>query len=553
MISVAIGAMVAAFIWRAPRKPLSRFAPEQALAYVEIEDPNRLVRELSSAQGWQAVARQMGWPSSWNWLNALAAAFSDHSDWQWLLSARLALVITGLEIDSTTLTPHWCLMIEPDELSGELQQRIEEQTKSLANRVLGQWTERSAEHAGRIVHSYNGQEQDRRLVWCSFDDLVLAGNHPDSIRRILDTYDQKQPSLERNPTYQRLRAIDRGASPLFGYVSTHRIATASKQIPWLDRNQLMPERLARLFWQTFFSAFDISLSYRLQVQGGTVVERIHVLNTPGSPLASIVSDATAGTQIRALALIPADAHSLMIIRPADLEQRLQALDDALKQRLSAFSHLALRETLARLKLSLGLDRDDTIADAVGNEIAIVETARGDFLLIVQAKRKGKLAALVGKYLQRDGAALTTIPYRGVEIYRSSIEGSKACCFVDDLLVIGSFDSVKNAIDAHQNEGDSKSLSALKALIEQEAVGSFEISARLGRATEAMRLAALLHNLTGRTEESHHLIPMLRSLPPTIRTTRAWTDGVLIESKSALGELVFMLLAEALANVATQAG
>lgn len=551
MVSISIGVVMAAYIWRAPRKPMSRFAPEQTLAYVEIEDPSRLVRELSSAQGWQAVARQMGWPSRRSLVKLFSHFLSNSSNWQWLLAARWALVVTGLEIDDNNLTPHWCLVIESDRLSDDMQRHIEIQMNSLADRLLGQWVEESSEYAGRLIRRHRRPQQDQSIAWSSFDDIVLVGNRLGPLQRVLDTYDKKQAPLERNSVFQRLRAIDSGSSLLFGYVSTNRIAAGFEQIPWPDRDRLRPERLARLFWQTLFSAFDISLSYRLQVQAGSVLERIHVLNTPESLPATIVSGATTQRGIRSLILIPADAQSLMIVRPANFEQQLQALDDALKQRLSAFSNLALRETLVRLKLSLGLDGTDTIADAIGDEIAIVETARGDFLVTVQAKRKGKLASLVGKYLQRDGAVFTTIPYQGVDIYRPSTEGSKACCFVDEWLIIGSFDSVKDAIDAHQSEADSKHLSGLKALIEQEANGAFEISMRLNRETEAARLASLLQSLTGQTQTSNQLLAILRSLPPTIRTTRAWSDGVLIETRSALGELVFIFLADALAGLAMQ--
>jgi hypothetical protein len=103
------------------------------------------------------------------------------------------------------------------------------------------------------------------------------------------------------------------------------------------------------------------------------------------------------------------------------------------------------------------------------------------------------------------------------------------------------DLIKWVIDARQRRTTLEQAPEIKAMIDQHARGAVEISIRLDRSEEARRLEHLLQRLSLRPVEASQILDQLRSLPPTIRTTRLSAEGVLSETRSSLGEIPFWLI------------
>ncbi|MBI3950275.1 MAG: DUF3352 domain-containing protein [Acidobacteria bacterium] len=542
LTALVIGGIAAILVWRPRSEPLSQMVPDGALAYVEIEDPAKLAEQFSTTQAYQALAPKLGWPQRLSGIEFLRG-FMDltglrQQGLEMLLSAHVALAVTGVEIEGGQFRPHLTLLFQPKAPPQVVEKWMVAQLKPLADRVYGPPVEEASDYAGRKIHSYKSPDGSRRIAWCMTDRVALIANHADAIQQILDIQDHRKPSLDNFTDFQRLRAA-RTNPLIFGYVNTQPIARKLQQFTWPTDLSASPERLAVDALEILLTAFNISLAYRLEVENGVVVERYHLPR----PLELHLEPAAGAseTHFYSLQFIPQQSRSFTILRLGDLEPLSQDLDSALNRRLSVVSSIALREIIIRFKRTWGLDERDTIVDALGGEIALVEGNHPELLFIMQAKRKSKLVALVGKYLQRGGASTRSVQYDGFDIYTSTHESRKAFSFVDDLLLAGPLELVKWAIRARQQSASIDHVWDLRASIERYGQGAVEISVRLDRQEEARRIAAALQRTSSRPQDVNQILSLLRSLPPTIRTTSLSDKDLVTETRSPLGELPFLLI------------
>ncbi len=535
MISVAVPMM-----WRRSRLPLARLAPNKTLAYFEVEDPHRLLKALSSMQAWSALAPMLGLPSQISGVNYLQFIPSCLSELKFLLSAEMALVITGVEMTGDTISPQLCFLLRFEATPGGLSQELETQLKRVADYVYGQWTQAEYEYNGNLIRCYQTQHNSREIAWCIIDSLVLVGNNQNSLKEILDTQARRRPSLEETADFQRMIVNAPASDLLFGYVSTAPISEPLTQVSWPRGSIPDPDQLAHRLMRIFLAAFDITAAYRLEVADGKIVERV-LFRSPFQFDYETSPGDLPGASYRSLPYIPKQSRSLTILRVGNIEQRLEKLESLLNRSLSTVSSIALRELLIRSKLAWGLEAHDTIADTLGDEIAVVQGNQSELLFILHASKKAKLASLIGKYLQQDGGAVQSEAYANREIYTSTTDGRRAFCFVDNFLLAGPVELVQWAIDAHQQGSSLDQDHEITLLLEKYGENALEISIRLDPGEEVQRFAAVLEETHLPAPDTKKIMNLLHSLPPTIRTTYLTPEGILIETRSALGEVPFWLI------------
>lgn len=547
LAAITLSGIAISFTFRPRKEPLSRLVPEETLAYIELEEPLTLAEHLTQTQAWSRLAPLLGWPPNpaglGFWRQFINVAGFGSENLEMLLTARLALVVTGVDMVGDEITPHVAFLLEPEVPVGEVETWMQAQLKAVADQAYGNWTEETSDYAGRRIHIYRSRIDSHQLVWCRLGQVAVVANQMDAIQLIIDTHDQRRRSLADHDLFQRLRATQPDTAPLFGYLSTQPIAQGLQQSTWPADSSSSQARLLTHALQIFFTAFDISLTYHWQVEEGLVVERYRLLGSPEfhQELGHLLE--IQDTTPRSLEFIPRDSKSLTILRLGDPEPFLEKLDAMLSRRLSAISSIALREIIIRLKRTWGLDEQDTIADVIGDEIAVVEGNHAELLFILRARRKAKLAAFIGRYLQQHGASVQTTQAAGLEIYSSTEPTRQSFCFVGETLLIGPMDLVRWAIDARQRGMTLEQAPEIKAMIDQQARGAAEISIRLDRSAEARRLEHLLQRLSSPPVKADQILDQFRSCPPTIRTTRLSAEGLWSETRSPLGEIPFWLSTE----------
>lgn len=547
LATILLSGMAISLVFRPEKEPLSRWAPDGALAYLELQEPLTLAEHLWQTQAWSRLAPQLGWPPKpaglGFWRQFIHVAGFRPENLEILLTARLALVVTGVDIVGGEITPHVAFVLEPKAPIDQVETWMQAQLRALADRAYRSWTEETRDYAGRSLHIYRSRMNSRQLVWCVLDRVAVVANQPDTIQVIIDVHDRRRQSLADNDLFRRLRAAQPDAAPLFGYLSTRPVAQGLQRSTWPTDSSSSQTQLLTQALQIVFTAFDLSLTYHWQVEEGLVVERYHLLAPAEVHQQLSLLLESRDTALRSLAFIPRDSRSLTILRLGGLDQFLKKLDVALSRRLSAISSLALREIILRLKRTWGLNEQDTIADALGDEIAVVEGNHPELLFIIRAKRKLKLAALIGRYLQQQGAAVHTAEVAGLEIYGSTEPTRRSFCFVDEMLLMGPMELVKWAIEARQRGATLEQATEIKTMIDRHARGAVEISLRWNRDQEAQRLAHLLQGLSSRPAKADQILDQIGSLPPTLRTTRLSAEGIVSETRSPFGEMPFWLSAE----------
>jgi hypothetical protein len=344
LVVMVLSGIAISFTFRPRKEPLSRLAPDDALAYLELEEPLTLAEQLSQTQVWPRLAPLLGWPQNpagvGFWRQLITIVGSGQQNLDVLLKARMALVITGVDIIGDEITPHVAFLLQPAAPVDEVETWMQAQLRALADRAYGSWTEETSDHAGRSIHVYRSRIHSRQLAWCRLDRVAVVANQTDAIQLIIDTHDQRRPSLENNQLFQRLRATRPETAPLLGYLSTQPMARQLQSSTWPADSSSSQARLLTHALQIFFTAFDISLTYHWQVEEGLVVERHHLLGSPEfhQELGHLLE--TPDTAPRSLEFIPRDSKSLTMLRLGDPERVLEKLDTMLSQRLSAISSIA---------------------------------------------------------------------------------------------------------------------------------------------------------------------------------------------------------------------
>ncbi|GEM_PF-6886689 len=521
----------------------SELAPARSLAYVEVPDVTDVLDQLATTRWWHAFASRLGWPSNLTGRGALRRVLSlrrlalDH--WRPLLGARLALVVTGADIAEDKITPHLAILIQSPVASEEMESWLDDRLRSLADKVYRRWREDTLHYAGRTVHQLESIETPRRILWCLDGRTAIIANRLDVMRLIVDTADRMTPSLADQAEFQHIRARSLPRALIFGYLTTEPIKEEWQQTLWPSDRSLSPTQLVFKMLQFFLSAFDTTISYQVTMENGLVVERTRLLWSRAlrEELASV--EARIPRPPTTLRFIPRRCQSFTILRPGDIESVTHEIDALLHRHLSTVASVAFQEMLLRFKRHLGLDPQDTIADALADEIAVVEGPDSDLLFIVRVKRRAKLAALIGKYLRHGGASVRTLTVGAQTIYTSTHRARLAFSLVEDMLLMGPLDLVRWALRAHSERATLAADAMITRMIEQYGRQAVEISMRWDYTDEERALAHLIERLS-LTLQPNNLDEIVRSLPPTLRTTSLTEDGLVSETRSPFGEFLSWL-------------
>jgi hypothetical protein len=519
--------------------------PDGALAYLEIPDPAGLAEQLSTTGAWKALAPTLGWPQRLAGLGSirrlLPLADFGQENLEGLLTVPMALAVTGVEVERGDIRPHLAFLFQTSEATDDLERSMQSHLKALANRAYGNVTEQTLDYAGHKIHLFQSPDGSHRIAWSIVDRSALISNQMGSIQSMIDTGDHRRASLEANPKFQQSRATQPDSTPVFGYINTETLGKTLQQSSWSAESSSAPARMAGSALQILLSAFDVSLAYGLAVEDGAVVERYHWLSTTELSQELTPSPQERETITDSLQFIPQGTKSFTLLRLGDLDHLFERLDATLSRRLPAFSSIALRELIIRLKRTWGFDRQDTMADTIKGDIAVIEGDHPELLVVARAKRKAKLAALIGKYLGHDGGAARSVRYKAFDIFSSTDETRRAFCFLDDTLLIGPVDLIKWVIDARAQGQTLDRAPDTSTLIDQYGQGALEVSVRLDRQDAARRIATGFQGFSARPVDADQIKNLIRGLPPTIRTTRSSSQGLVSETRSPWGEFPLWLI------------
>ncbi|GBC83483.1 hypothetical protein HRbin10_02631 [bacterium HR10] len=528
----------------ATRRALTELVPQTALFYLEVSDPERVLTEWRATRAWRDLIGDANEPTVRQVLRT-----PDLGEWLELFRSPMALVVTGLDWTGDTLRPHLALLWMTEWSDEALGRFAERHVAALAHRAYGAFTVERTTYRGTPIVGYRARASERGLFWSAREHVLILATHVDVIRAIVETADGQRPSLHTHPRMPHLRrAVEQpsssswwrraSASPIWGWASGEALALGVRSLP----NTTSP--LQRDLMRALLEAFSLTVAFALDFEDGEVITR-SVLDLDRDLVKRyepILSASAPLAEEPILRLIPRRVRHFTVYRWTDAARLAEALEQTLRARLPQPLFLVLDGALARMRRALGWDADETIADALGSRLAVVDTGDPTLLLILEVRNAPKIAALIGKHFKHAGARVRERSVRGVRLFSSDAHPERAFAFLDGHLLIGRPAQIERVILAREAGETVGEDGGVRARLARATASGFEITVTLeqeemaraaSRALEWIRRELALPLPASNADAARHLVAQW---PPALRVSAFRPEGLWSESRSPLGPL-----------------
>jgi len=563
-VVLAAGFVVLGFfaLQRPTRVEMERYAPADALAFIEVDSLADLVDGFTRTKAWRELAPVLGLSSQLKQVGPVADLIGrtglGPDEAVVAGRAQLAIAITGLdsEVGQTDegpylhLKPRFAVIIETHMKPASATRLLELRAPTIAQRIYGESvTEDSEDYQGSKVLIFSGPAPRRQLVASAVGSAIAMGNDIESIKACLDSIAGRTTSLAKDPTIEQMKSEVGSEPAVFGYLSPKGIQKLLELSPGLISGRASDSDAASLIADLVehLSKQAVSgLLYSMSFEAGGVSEKyLTVLKPQVAEALAAPLKPTPGASFESLGMIPREIESLSVL---DVERAGDFPERVLKHvspTLDVVAGVALREFVISFRRQYGLGPTDSIGDAIGTEIAWVNF--GDDqprAMLVRVQDKSRLLPAVTKYLVRKGSSVGRDQYNGTEILLSSEDNRRAASFGGNFLVLGTRDQIIRCIDTSMAHDGMDRDERFKHILETRPANASLISYR-PRGESAGKLLLAISELTRVTDGSPDLLEgekarkALDRLPRSIVTTEFRNYGAYTESHSAVGSLSFI--------------
>ncbi len=558
------------FLLRRPaRVEMDRYAPASSLALIEIYNLTDLLDGLTDTDAWRELAPALGVSSQLRQIGLATDIMSRTGigpDEAVIAGrAQYAVALTGLETETGAtedgpylhFKPRFCLIAETHSSPETAARVIRERASILASRIYGaSVTEEIQDYSGARLQIYRSPQPDRQMIAASSGSLILIANHESAIKSCLDTATGRAPSLASDDRLKQLRStIDEDAT-IFAMVTETGVEKLSELGPAIFASRLTtdPDRIssiANLFGHLSRQTFA-GLLYSASFDDGAVLEKYMTALRPqvAEALSQAVKPAPAAS-FGALRFLPRQVEDFTLL---NIESAGDLAERALKHltpTLDVVAGVALREFVLSLREQLGLEQNDSLAGAVGSEVALAKFSDEEpTAMLIRVIDKAKVSASVSKYLARGSATVSTEQYAGVEISVSSHKDRRAAAFLDDFVILGTRDQIARMIDARSSGENAATDERFQKALTGRTNAAAMISCRPDSA-DAGGMMLAISKLTRVTDGSLELLEQpavknaLGKLVPSISSTEFRGQGVYTQTRSSVGS--FSLIASLIGN------
>ncbi|HSE98955.1 MAG TPA: hypothetical protein VLD57_11875 [Blastocatellia bacterium] len=561
LASLALGVVLAATAFltlrRPPRVDMARYLPASSLAFVEVDNLADLVSDLTDTRAWRELAPALGVSSQLAQIGFATDLISRTGlgpDEAVLAGrAQCAIAVTGIEAQTGAgeegpyihFRPRLALVAETHSSPESAARIVSERASILAARIYGDSiTERTEIYHGARVLIFYGADPDRQFVAAASGTLVLAGNHISSVKSCLDAIGGREAPLSEDETLKRLRPALDPSVPVFAFLTRTGIERLVEFGPALfaARFTTDPDRIssmANLFGHLSRQTTD-GLLYSAGFENRMVVERYLTALRPeiAGALAEAMKPAPTAF-FEMLGFVPhgvEDFTALSVERVGELPERV--LKQTVPQ-LDLVAGVALREFVIEFRRQFGLEADESLADAIGNDILLVRFDQSQpVVMMARAKDREKLSKTISRYLGRDGAQVSTFQHNGTDISASSNEDRRAAAFVGDFVILGTTDQIKAMIDAQGGDTLAKDERIGRAFAARPLSAS--LMSYRPESSEAADMMLAIARLTRVSDGSREILeqPRVRAaiegVPPEYSFTEFRDYGIYTETRSAVG-------------------
>jgi len=549
---------------RVERIEIAAYVPESALGVLEINDLPRLFDQLTSTKAWQELAPAYGISDKLNyigkagrvgWLTRLtgnqeAAIFSQ---------AQIAVVITSLEVRGEAVKPRMALVAETHSRAGALQGVIDKRLPELAQTLFGRATKQTSEYTGVPVLIFSAQgapdRKDRKLLAARIESELILANDEEPLHACIETRLGHVPPMAGNFYLPKARPAVSPAggaeASAFGFVTGEGVKRLLRFGTYMAAGGVIGKAaLAGAVGEVFtdFSAKTCDgIAYGMSFENGQVVDRYSLLFKPDltERLKTIVK--AAPNQPRALNLIPALAREATVIKISNPSRTLDDLEKAISSRVDAAQSFLLHQFILGMReAAFGAKSGELTGAAVGDEI-IGFNLTGEPLnrvWLIAARDRTMMARLaesmLAQFQEKRVAAIRHEDVAGFDVMISSEPARGAAVFIGDVLALGARAQLLRLIEAYragQSLPTSRQFAAANQLMQDRPSAPVVSFASVREESNAMMVA--LARASGTTLMPAQ-IPALAQLPLAATATSLGEQGLVIESRSPLGNLPFVV-------------
>ena len=553
-----VGLVVAGFlVMRRPQRVnMDRYVPADALVFVEVNSLADLFDGLTGTRAWRQLAPLLGISSQLRELGAVTDLIgrSGIGPDEAVVTARAqyAIAITGVESETGEteegpflhLKPDFALIIETHTKPETAARIVRDRASMIAQRLYGESAEEhSDQHQGSQLRVFDGPGVRHQLIISSLGSVILIANQVDAMKLCLDTIAGRAAGLADDTTLNHLRPEVGIDPPIFAYVTANGIEKLVQLWPLLIAGRAEPEGISVFadLIEHLSKQASAGLIYSSQFEADGVTDRYLTALRPevAEALIQPLKPSSAAT-FESLAMIPRDVESLTLLNmnnPGELPERVLK---QLSPTVDIVAGVALREFVINFRKQYGLEPSDSLGDAIGNEIAVVnfrdEQPRAMFFRVNETSRIGPI---VNKYLTRKAASVRNEEHEGTQILVSSDDDRRAAAFVGDFLVLGTRDQIIKIVETNSKGDGSDKDERLKRILSSRPTNTSIISYR-PRVEDAGKLLLAISKLTRVTDGSPELLDRdsmrkaIDQLPPAISFTEFREYGVYTETHSAVG-------------------
>src|SRR5215468_2894794 len=293
ILSVAVGA------WIYARRPkpvaMASYAPETALGYLEINNWQQLIDNLTSTEAWRELAPAYGIPKELDYFGKIGMwPFGDWIAWMSgrgeaaiLARSQFALVITGLEVRGEQVKPRIALIAETHSDASSLREVAEKRLPQLAERAFGRVVKESVEYARVPVQIWSAGDSEKRLFAAQIEGELILANDPEPMRECIDARLGRAPSMVNNFHLRNSRPLVEpagGESAMFGFVTGEGVTRLLRFWAFLVSGDMLSKAAVAGAMGEVFTDFSSratdGIAYGVSFENGAVVDRYTLLFKP---------------------------------------------------------------------------------------------------------------------------------------------------------------------------------------------------------------------------------------------------------------------------------
>jgi len=544
ILIIAIVCIAAWLFWSRPRRvDMAGYVPADSLVFFEVDDLPDVAQGIVGTDAWRLLSGPAGASinlSISHWLVPIAR-WTGLGPTEKVLLARSQFAVSLIRLEtsdddnSLNIKPVGTLVIETHTAQFRMRPIFDKKIETLAHHLYGNPQLETKVIGGVDFGEWKSPEATRKIIYAYSGTAVYIGNDEDALRACLGVRQGAQAGLAGNKSLSEVRdQLDVKDPSVFGFISPAGLkALITVTVPTLLDSG--PNTNVASFVAASAAKLVQGIAWSPRFVDGQVEDHYVCLLATG--VAAQLRDGIGSDRPLALSaanVLTRETYSLTEYNFRDATAAWHDLNTAIASHVDFASALVAPRLLTSSLRSYGIDDPDAFLAAVGPQISTARTEPGAKALLVvevldaQALRKLMLARL--------GSKSTSEVIGGAEMQVSVERPDEAISFVENNLLIGSPETIRNCLQAKAESRTLATNETVRRAITMINPAAQTTAVTLTSDADAARSFVLLFssNRSALSTDVAKLNDAAKRLPYAVKVTRLSEYGFEQTARSSFG-------------------